>query len=79
MNRDAIMRQKERILNDTQKTPMKAATLVAGAAQGSMGFRLSIVGVSEVVWWECCDTFKRQKANDAQACLEFPQAEAGHR
>jgi hypothetical protein len=22
--------------------------------------------------------FKRQKANDAQACLEFPQAEAGH-
>jgi hypothetical protein len=52
MNRDAIMPQKERILNDTQKTPMKAATLVAGAAQGSMGFRLSIVGVSEVVWWE---------------------------
>jgi hypothetical protein len=80
MNRDAIMPQKERILNDTQKTPMKAATLVAGAAQGSMGFRLSIVGVSEVVWWECCVTFKRQKAND-QGCssLEIPQAEAGHR
>jgi hypothetical protein len=51
MNRDAIMRQNDRILYDTQKTPMKAATLVAGAAQGSMGFKLSIVGGSEVVCW----------------------------
>jgi hypothetical protein len=46
-----MRRQKERILYDTQKTPMKAATLVAGAAQGSMGFKLSIVCVSEAVWW----------------------------
>lgn len=49
MNREAMRRQKDRILYDTQKTPMKAATLVAGAAQGSIGFKLSIVGVSEVV------------------------------
>lgn len=50
MNRDAIKRQKERILYETQKTPIKAATFVAGAAQGSMGFKLSMVYVSEVVW-----------------------------
>ena len=51
MNREAMRRQKERILYDTQKTPIKSAILVAGAAQGSMGFKLSMVYGSEVVWW----------------------------
>jgi hypothetical protein len=67
MNREAMRRQKDRILYDTQKTPMKAATLVAGAAQGSMGFKLSMVYGSEVVWWWCCVPWFKQKANDAQA------------
>lgn len=33
MNRLAIMRQKERILIDSQSTPMKAKTCVVGEAQ----------------------------------------------
>jgi len=50
MNRDAISLQKENILYDTQRTPMKAKTVVVGAAQGSIGFNLSIL----VVNWGCC-------------------------
>ena len=43
MNRDAISLQKEKILYDTQRTPMKANAWVAGAAQGSIGFNLSMI------------------------------------
>jgi hypothetical protein len=49
MNRDAISLQKEKILNDTQRTPIKANALVVGAAQGSIGFMLSMVLVRGVV------------------------------
>jgi len=63
MNREAMRRQKERILYDTQKTPIKAATLVAGAAQGSMGFKLSMVYGSEVVSWWCCVQTKGQRCS----------------
>lgn len=49
MNREAISLQKERILYDTQRTPMKANALVVGADQGSIGFRLSIVVFRDVV------------------------------
>lgn len=45
MNRDAISLQKEKILYETQRTPMKAKACVAGAAQGSTGFNLSMFAV----------------------------------
>jgi len=41
MNNEAIMRQKEKILYDTYTTPMKAKSLVPGAAQGSIGLKCS--------------------------------------
>jgi hypothetical protein len=52
MNRDAISLQKEKTLYDTQRTPMKANALVVGAAQGSIGFKLSMfVALVDVVQW----------------------------
>lgn len=51
MNKDAISLQKERILYETQRTPMKANALVVGAAQGSMGLMLSIFVLQGDVSW----------------------------
>lgn len=51
MNKDAISLQKERILYETQRTPMKANALVVGAAQGSMGLMLSIFVLQGVASW----------------------------
>jgi hypothetical protein len=49
MNRDAISLQKERILYDTHRTPMKANALVVGAAHGSIGFRVSMFVMLDIV------------------------------
>lgn len=49
MNRDAISLQKEKILYDTTRTPMKANAWVTGAAQGSIGFNLSMIVVTRDV------------------------------
>lgn len=42
MNNEAISLQKEKILYETYATPIKAKTLVVGAAHGSMGFNCSM-------------------------------------
>jgi hypothetical protein len=49
MNRDAISLQKERTLYDTHRTPMKANALVVGAAHGSIGFKVSMFVMLDVV------------------------------
>jgi len=72
------MRQKDRILYDTQKTPMKAATLVAGAAQGSIGFKLSIVCYGDGVVSRRGQDMLRlpQMPNDGEA-WNFPKQTKG--
>jgi hypothetical protein len=54
MNRDAISLQKEKILYDTQRTPMKANAWVVGAAQGSIGLTLSMFAVTWDVALDVC-------------------------
>lgn len=48
MNRDAMSLQNEKILYETQRTPMKAKALVVGAAHGSMGLTRSMTDLSVV-------------------------------
>lgn len=43
ISREAIKRQKLNIFNDNQTTPMRAKSLVVGAAQGSIGLTESMI------------------------------------
>lgn len=51
MNNEAISLQKEKILYETYATPMKAKTLVVGAAHGSMGFNCSMPAMLSDCFW----------------------------
>jgi len=55
MNSDAISLQKEKILYETQRTPMKAKAWVVGAAQGSIGLIWSML----IVAWIAVQRFAR--------------------